>query len=87
MRFEPAGITNDPEIRHVSSVMDYVGHRLRSTTCRTSLVAVAQRRSEADRESARRDARQPAVWGLVGPYSLRASHSLRSAGSDASAAR
>ncbi|MDO0930110.1 ribonucleoside-diphosphate reductase [Streptomyces sp. TG1A-8] len=28
MRFEPAGLTNDPEIRQVSSVMDYVGRRL-----------------------------------------------------------
>jgi hypothetical protein len=28
MRFEPAGITNDPEIKQVSSVMDYVGRRL-----------------------------------------------------------
>ncbi|MEY9840539.1 ribonucleoside-diphosphate reductase [Streptacidiphilus sp. EB103A] len=28
MRFEPAGMTNDPEIRQVSSVMDYVGRRL-----------------------------------------------------------
>lgn len=28
MRFEPAGITNDLEIKQVSSVMDYVGRRL-----------------------------------------------------------
>jgi ribonucleoside-diphosphate reductase alpha chain len=28
MRFEPAGLTNDPEIRQVSSVIDYVGRRL-----------------------------------------------------------
>ncbi|MEU2607669.1 ribonucleoside-diphosphate reductase [Streptomyces albus] len=28
MRFEPAGLTNDPEIKQVSSVMDYVGRRL-----------------------------------------------------------
>jgi hypothetical protein len=28
MRFEPAGMTNDPDIRQVSSVMDYVGRRM-----------------------------------------------------------
>lgn len=28
MRFEPAGLTNDPEVRQASSVMDYVGRRL-----------------------------------------------------------
>ncbi|MGW2636605.1 TSCPD domain-containing protein [Streptomyces sp. NPDC001348] len=28
MRFEPSGLTNDPDIRRVSSVMDYVGRRL-----------------------------------------------------------
>jgi hypothetical protein len=28
MRFEPAGITNDGEIRQASSVLDYVGRRL-----------------------------------------------------------
>ncbi|MGW6145305.1 TSCPD domain-containing protein, partial [Streptomyces sp. NPDC055140] len=28
MRFEPAGLTNDPEIRQASSVLDYVGRRL-----------------------------------------------------------
>jgi ribonucleoside-diphosphate reductase alpha chain len=28
MRFEPAGFTNDPEIRQASSVMDFVGRRL-----------------------------------------------------------
>ncbi|GAA3819265.1 ribonucleoside-diphosphate reductase [Streptomyces phyllanthi] len=28
MRFEPAGPTNDPEIRQVGSVLDYVGRRL-----------------------------------------------------------
>lgn len=28
MRFEPAGVTNDPEIRNASSVIDYVGRRL-----------------------------------------------------------
>ncbi|MFD7861412.1 ribonucleoside-diphosphate reductase [Streptomyces sp. NPDC059783] len=28
MRFEPAGMTNDPEIKHASSVLDYVGRRL-----------------------------------------------------------
>lgn len=28
MRFEPAGLTNDPEIKEASSVMDYVGRRL-----------------------------------------------------------
>ncbi|MEU4007208.1 hypothetical protein AB0H30_01760 [Streptomyces pseudogriseolus] len=28
MRFEPAGLTNDPEVKQASSVMDYVGRRL-----------------------------------------------------------
>ncbi|MGW6388944.1 TSCPD domain-containing protein [Streptomyces sp. NPDC055103] len=28
MRFEPAGLTNDPEIRQATSVLDYVGRRL-----------------------------------------------------------
>ncbi|WP_377273718.1 ribonucleoside-diphosphate reductase [Peterkaempfera sp. SMS 1(5)a] len=28
MRFAPAGLTNDPDIRQASSVMDYVGRRL-----------------------------------------------------------
>ncbi|MGW2520402.1 TSCPD domain-containing protein [Streptomyces sp. NPDC001617] len=27
-RFEPAGLTNDPEIKQAGSVMDYVGRRL-----------------------------------------------------------
>jgi ribonucleoside-diphosphate reductase alpha chain len=28
MRFEPAGLTNDPEIKQATSVLDYVGRRL-----------------------------------------------------------
>lgn len=28
MRFEPAGMTNDPEIKQATSVLDYVGRRL-----------------------------------------------------------
>ncbi|MDQ0767008.1 hypothetical protein QFZ22_000940 [Streptomyces canus] len=28
LRFEPAGLTNDPEVKQASSVMDYVGRRL-----------------------------------------------------------
>ncbi|MET9761833.1 hypothetical protein ABZ016_22705 [Streptomyces sp. NPDC006372] len=28
MRFEPAGLTNDAEVKQASSVMDYVGRRL-----------------------------------------------------------
>ena len=28
MRFEPSGITDDPEVRQATSLMDYIGHRL-----------------------------------------------------------
>ena len=33
MRFEPSGITDDPEVRQATSLMDYIGHRLALTYC------------------------------------------------------
>src|SRR5205807_1903064 len=49
MRFEPAGITDDPDIRMVSSVMDYIFRRLaldhlpRDQRAELGILSVAER--------------------------------------------
>jgi ribonucleoside-diphosphate reductase alpha chain len=54
MRFEPAGITDDPDIRMVSSVMDYIFRRLaldhlpRDQRAELGILSVAERTAALD---------------------------------------
>jgi ribonucleoside-diphosphate reductase alpha chain len=58
MRFEPAGITDDPDIRMVSSVMDYIFRRLAldhlpyETRADLSILSVAERSAALDGQDA-----------------------------------
>ena len=58
MRFEPAGITDDPDIRMVSSVMDYIFRRLAldhlpyDTRADLGILSVAERTAALDDETA-----------------------------------
>jgi ribonucleoside-diphosphate reductase alpha chain len=61
MRFEPAGITDDPDIRMVSSVMDYIFRRLAldhlpfEQRAELGILSVAERTAALDGESAADD--------------------------------
>ena len=70
MRFEPAGITDDPDIRMVSSVMDYIFRRLAldhlpsDQRAELGILSAAERTAALDGEARRRWPRKwiPRNW-------------------------